>query len=98
MLDRELGQLGMLILLLLLYSNQTSKYYSIPTSERKFEYQNPKKTNIELSGKCVQYQRPLVSKEQSNFRSIQIHDQPNSKRTLVPELAVLTHLICINTI
>lgn len=44
----------------------------------------------------MQYQRPPISKEMSNFRAIQIHKQPNSKRTLIPDLGVSNSFKNIN--
>lgn len=62
--------------------------YSISNSSRNFEYQNPYKTNEDITGRGIRHYAPSPSKEIIPFSQRQVYAQPNSKRTLVPELAV----------
>lgn len=59
-------------------------------SERKFEFQqkNPLVTNVELKGNLNKKGSEPEVHEFNPFRKMNIHELPNSKRTLVPELAV----------
>jgi len=60
-------------------------------SERKFEYQqkNPINTNVELRGNLSRRAPGPEYQEFNQFRKMNVHELPDSKRTMVPELAVL---------
>lgn len=70
------------------HSKQKQIHSRSLTGTRTFDFQNPTKYVIELKGKCNPHPRLEETKEQKRFRSIKIHEQPNSKRTIVPDLAV----------
>ena len=69
--------------------------YSISNSSRNFDYQNPYKTNEDITGRGIRHYATSPSKEMNPFSQRQVYAQPNSKRTLVPELAVRYNLIIL---
>lgn len=63
--------------------------YTQSNSARDFNYQKPHhKTNLELRGRSIRHIQPTPSKDIIQFRIISINKTPNTKRTLIPELAV----------
>lgn len=75
----------------------TSRYGSSPklicytqsNSARLFNYQRPpNEVKQELTGKSLRHVKPMPSKDVVQFRIVNINKLPNSKRTVVPELAV----------
>lgn len=57
---------------------------------RRFEYQqkNSTMTNVELRGNLSKRATEPEYQEFNPFRRVNVHELPNSKRTMVPELAV----------
>jgi len=57
---------------------------------RNFEFQqkNSTRTNVELKGNLSKRALGPECQEFNQFRRINLHDTPNSKRTMIPELAV----------
>jgi len=57
---------------------------------RRFEYQqkNASKTNIDLQGNLSKHSAAPDYQEINQFRRMNLHETPNSKRTLMPDLAV----------
>lgn len=64
--------------------------YSMSNTPRRFEYQqkNSASTNVELRGNLSKRTAEPEYHEFNQFRRMNIHELPNSKRTMVPELAV----------
>lgn len=73
------------------YTTDHTVYYTLPTSERNFDFQKPQSTTKTISGKELKRvpQRPQSS-EQKFIGQRVVKPQPNSKRTLIPELLVYT--------
>ena len=81
-----------------LYRKPKSKYYSIPSSERNFEFINPKSTNVEIKGNMRHYKCQEERKEIKKFSNMNIHNLPNSKRTLIPSYQPINNKENINHI
>lgn len=64
--------------------------FSQSKSPRQFEFQqrNPVRPNFELHGHLSKKTQEPVYHEFHQFRKMNVHETPNSKRTLNPELAV----------
>lgn len=64
--------------------------FSQSKSPRQFEFQqkNPIRTNFELHGNLNKKTPEPVFHEFHQFRKVNVTQKPDSKRTLVPELAV----------
>lgn len=73
-----------------------SKYYSIPSSERNFEFINPKSTNFQINGNMRHYKSQEETKEIQQFSSMNKHNLPNSKRTLIPSYQPINNQEKIN--
>ena len=69
--------------------------YSISNQSRNFDNQTPYKTYEDIRGRGIRHYAPSPSKEMIPFSQRQVYAQPNSKRTLVPELAVRYNLIIL---
>lgn len=70
--------------------------YTQSNSARVFNYQRPpNEVHQELTGKSLRHVQPIPSRDIAQFRSVNINKLPNSKRTMVPELAVSITLMCI---
>lgn len=65
----------------------------MPSTTRNFEYQDPKKQNFFLTGHARVHIPEKTSKENKTFRDIKVVPQPDSRRTLEPQLAVRTNII-----
>jgi len=64
--------------------------YSMSNTPRRFEYQqkNASSMNVELKGNLSKRASEPEYHEYNPFRKMNVHELPNSKRTMVPELAV----------
>lgn len=60
-------------------------------SPRQFDFQqkNSLKTNVELKGTLIKKNVEAESHEYNPFRKLNVHELPDSKRTMVPGLAVI---------
>ena len=67
--------------------------FTASVTPRKFEYQNNYNNNINNYDKANLTERKTNNDprmlEYSGFRKIKFQDQPDSKRTIFPELAVI---------
>jgi hypothetical protein len=62
--------------------------YTLATAQRTFDYQKPRNKGIELNGNMIKRIHVKEAKEENLFRKIVKRDEPNTLRTMVPELAV----------
>ena len=63
--------------------------YTQSNSKRMFNYQRPpNETQQQLTGRTLRHITPAPSKDIPQFRIVNITKLPNSKRTIIPELAV----------
>ena len=60
-------------------------------SPRQFDFQqkNSLQTNVELKGTLIKKTVEAESHEYNPFRKLNVHELPDSKRTIVPGLAVI---------
>jgi hypothetical protein len=55
---------------------------------RRYSFQNPpNEIKPEVTGKGLRHIPPKISEEIKNYRNVNLHPQPNSNRTLIPDLA-----------
>lgn len=84
-------------LIFILHSTPKMITYSMSNTPRRFEYQqkNSAMTNVELRGNLSKRAAGPEYQEFNQFRKMNLHETPNTKRTMVPELAVkiFNHLI-----
>lgn len=65
--------------------------YTQSNSKRMFNYQRPpNELQQQLTGRTLRHITPTPSKDIAQFRIVNITKLPNSKRTIIPELAVST--------
>ena len=55
---------------------------------RRYSYQRPpNEIKPEVTGRGLRHIQPKISEEIKNYRTVNIHPQPNTNRTLIPDLA-----------
>jgi hypothetical protein len=69
--------------------------FSQSTCPRRFDFQekNPIRSNIELHGNLNKKTNEPLYHEFQQFRKINTHEKPDTKRTVNPELAVRKSII-----
>ena len=55
---------------------------------RRYSYQRPpNEIKPEVTGRGLRHIQPKISEEIKNYRTVNLHPQPNTNRTLIPDLA-----------